>query len=272
MVPILQILAVTGISHLKFGVCTEISQHRFDIPKQIKVMNTGSHPPSNKFLLNVIRAGEAEQCPACTEALYNFEDFHVESLKKIGVEPSNEIRLAEMELKLKTELERRLAEMAGEMTRREAKITKMTAELTTLKTDIAPLLLRRALNVAVQAALVIAGVQPKDDHKDPIPPCNRFRYLLSSNQDFKDMFQRIGHLDDQRAWTKCKQIDGMVWSRNQIEHPTDMVKFKAEVVDMVSVLTRYDSKQAEHKTALWVLRRFHAMSAQPFWRKPGKTS
>jgi hypothetical protein len=179
--PVLQILAVTGM-HLKFGVCTGFFQDRFDNPKQIKMMSTGSHPLSNKFLQNVTRAGEAaEQCPACTEALNNFEDFHVESLKKIGVEPSNEIRLAEMESKFKKEMELRLTKMTAETKLREAKIT---AELTTLRTDIAPLLFRRALNVAVQAALVIAGVQPKD----PIPPSNRFRYLLSSNQDFSIHF------------------------------------------------------------------------------------
>jgi hypothetical protein len=135
-------------------------------------------------------------------------------------------------------------------------LSRVNSKLTTVTSDITPLLLRRAVKVAVQATLVIAVVQPS----------NRFRNLLSKNKDFKALFKRTGHLDDWSAWTKCRQIDDMIWSRNQIEHPADMVQFYAEVVQMVSVLQRYKSHQAEHKTALWILSRFHAMS------QPGGTS
>ena len=142
---------VTGISQLKLCVCTDTPLYRFAIPKQIKMMSTGSmYPLSNKFLQNVIQAGEAaEQCPSCKKALHKFEDFNAESLKNVGAEPSNEIRLAQMELDLTRDFEERFARCH----------TRFNTEITTLKSDIAPLLLRRALNVAVQAALVIAGAK-----------------------------------------------------------------------------------------------------------------
>ena len=242
---------VTGMRRLK--VCSDTSHYHFAISKQIKMMSSVSmHPLSDMFLQNAIQAGEeVEQCPSCKEALHSFEKFHVESIKNIGVEPSNEVRLAKMEFALNTKIQT----MQNENKIMRDANKALTNKVSTLASDITPLLLRRAVNVAVQAALVIAGVQPKD----PIPPSNRFRNLMSSHDDFQAMFQRVSSLDKKGALIKSAQIDSMVRSRNQIEHPTDLVKFKNEVVEMVSVLERYKSQEADHKTALWVLRRYKAM-------------
>ena len=139
---------------------------------------------------------------------------------------------------------------------------RLETRIHTLEEDIGVLLLQQAVSVAVQAMLVIVGLQPII----PWPASNRFSALMRSDPEFQAIMKKLAH---NQATVRCSQIDTMTNSRNKVErHPTDLAQFKADVVKMTDVLQRYNSPKAQHRTALWVLHRFEKMLREPYSRRP----
>ena len=139
---------------------------------------------------------------------------------------------------------------------------RLETRIHTLEEDIGVLLLQQAVSVAVQAMLVIVGLQPII----PWPASNRFSALMRSDPEFQAIMKKSAH---NQATVRCSQIDTMTNSRNKVErHPTDLAQFKADVVKMTDVLQRYNSPKAQHRTALWVLHRFEKMLREPYSGRP----
>jgi hypothetical protein len=137
----------------------------------------------------------------------------------------------------------------------------LETRIQTLKKDVGILLLPQAVNVAAQAMLVIVGAQPII----PMPASNRFSALMRSDPEFQAMMKKSAH---NQATVRCRQIDTMTKSRGKVEHPTDLAQFKAVVVKMADVLRRYNSPEAQHRTALWVLHHFENMLRESHSRRP----
>jgi DNA repair exonuclease SbcCD ATPase subunit len=139
---------------------------------------------------------------------------------------------------------------------------RLETRIHTLEEDIGVLLLQQAVSVAVQAMLVIVGLQPII----PWPASNRFSALMRSDPEFQAIMKKLAH---NQATVRCSQIDTMTNSRNKVERrPTDLAQFKADVVEMTDVLQRYNSPKAQHRTALWVLHRFEKMLREPYSGRP----